>query len=142
MGISIGSGKGPKGEINVTPLVDVCLVLLIIFMVITPMLHQGVEVNLPQGPHAEEKPGERTDLVISIKDDGSLFVDLNWISDGDLAAWLRSEHVKNPDRTVVLKADARIHFGRVREVMKSANEAEFRRVAILTERPQPNGGGS
>ncbi len=77
--MAFGAGGGSpdeiKGDINVTPLVDVCLVLLIIFMVVTPMLQQGVDVLLPDGPHAEKKPGDKGDLIVSIKTDGSIFVD-------------------------------------------------------------------
>ncbi|MGN6183828.1 MAG: ExbD/TolR family protein [Thermoanaerobaculia bacterium] len=135
--MAFGAGGGSpdevKGDINVTPLVDVCLVLLIIFMVVTPMLQSGVDVLLPQGPHAEKQPGDESDLVISIKSDGSVFVGQNWIPDKNLATYLRSEHDSNPSRAVMLKADKRINFGKVREVMKAANEAKFSGVAILTE---------
>jgi biopolymer transport protein ExbD len=62
-----GSPGEVKGDINVTPLVDVCLVLLIIFMVVTPMLQSGVDVVLPTGAHAEKKPGKEGDLIISVK---------------------------------------------------------------------------
>jgi len=68
-----GSRDEVKAEINVTPLVDVCLVLLIIFMVVTPMLQQGVDVLLPEGAHAQKKPGKENDLIISIKSDGTVF---------------------------------------------------------------------
>jgi biopolymer transport protein ExbD len=138
--MAFGAGGGSpdevKGDINVTPLVDVCLVLLIIFMVVTPMLQSGIDVMLPQGPNAEKKPGEQTDLIISIKADGSVFVAQTWIPDERLATFLRAEHQKDPTRAVMLKADKRINFGRVRTVMKAANEAEFSRVAILTENQQ------
>ena len=138
--MAFGAGGGSpdevKGDINVTPLVDVCLVLLIIFMVVTPMLQQGVDVLLPSGPHAEKKPGEQTDLVISVKADGSVFVGQNWIPDKNLATYLTAEHQKDPSRAVMLKADRRINFGKVREVMRAANEAEFTSVAILTENQQ------
>jgi biopolymer transport protein ExbD len=130
------SGMTVKADINVTPLVDVCLVLLIIFMVVTPMLQQGVDVLLPQGPHAEKKPGEKNDLVISIRDDGSVFVGQSWVPDADLVRYLKAEHQKEPGRVVMLKADARLRFGKVREVMKKATEADFRQVAILTENSQ------
>src|SRR5712691_6950880 len=109
-----GSPDEIKGDINVTPLVDVCLVLLIIFMVVTPMLQSGVDVLLPSGPHAAKKPGKEGDLIISIK----------------------PEHDKNPTRNVMLKADKRINFGKVRMVMKAANEADFTGVSILTENQQ------
>jgi biopolymer transport protein TolR len=141
--MAFGAGGGSpdevKGDINVTPLVDVCLVLLIIFMVVTPMLQQGVDVLLPAGAHAEKKPGEQTDLIISIKADGTVFVGQNWIPDKNLATFLRSEHQKDAARTVMLKADKRINYGRVRDVMKAANEAEFTSVAILTENQQAGG---
>ena len=131
-----GSPEEVKGDINVTPLVDVCLVLLIIFMVVTPMLQSGVDVLLPQGPHAEKKPGQQGDLVVSIKADGTVFVGQNWIPDKDLSTYLRAEYQKDPSRAVMLKADKRINFGKVRMVMRAANDAEFTRVAILTENQQ------
>lgn len=131
-----GSAGDVKGDINVTPLVDVCLVLLIIFMVVTPMLQSGIDVMLPQGPHAEKKGGKEGDLIVSIKADGTVFVGQNWIPDKDLPTYLRAEHQKDPSRSVMLKADKRINFGKVREVMRAANEAEFTGVSILTETPQ------
>ena len=138
--MAFGAGGGSpdevKGDINVTPLVDVCLVLLIIFMVVTPMLQSGVDVVLPQGPHAEKKPGQQGDLIVSIKADGTVFVGQNWIPDKDLPTYLRAEYQKDPARSVMLKADKRINFGKVRLVMRAANEAQFTRVAILTENQQ------
>ncbi len=138
--MAFGAGGGSpdevKGDINVTPLVDVCLVLLIIFMVVTPMLQQGVDVLLPQGPHAQKKPGQEGDLLISIKADGTIFVADKWIPDKNLSTYLKAEYQKDPSRAVMLKADKRINFGKVRLVMRAANEAEFTRVAILTETKQ------
>jgi biopolymer transport protein TolR len=138
--MAFGAGGGSpdevKGDINVTPLVDVCLVLLIIFMVVTPMLQSGVDVMLPSGPHAEKKPGKQEDLIISIKNDGTVFVGQNWIPDKDLPTYLAAEYQKDPSRSVNLKADKRINFGKVRLVMRAANEAQFTRVAILTENQQ------
>jgi biopolymer transport protein ExbD len=135
--MAFGAGGGSpdevKGDINVTPLVDVCLVLLIIFMVVTPMLQSGVDVLLPNGPHAEKQPGKESDLLISIKADGTVFVGKDWIPDKNLPTYLQAEYQKDPTRQVMLKADKRINFGKVREVMKAANEAQFTGVAILTE---------
>ena len=104
--MAFGAGGGSpdevKGDINVTPLVDVCLVLLIIFMVVTPMLQPGVDVLLPQGPHAEKKPGQENDLMVSIKSDGTVFVGQNWIPDKNLATFLAAEYQKDPSRIVML----------------------------------------
>ncbi len=122
-----------KSDINVTPLVDVCLVLLIIFMVVTPMLQQGVDVLLPAGPHAEKKAGKENDLIISIKQDGTVFIGQDWIPDNKLDKYLKSEHDKDASRVVMLKADRRLNFGKVRTVMKAADDAQFSQVAILTE---------
>jgi biopolymer transport protein TolR len=138
--MAFGAGGGSpdeiKGDINVTPLVDVCLVLLIIFMVVTPMLQSGVDVLLPTGAHSEKKPGKEGDLIISIKQDGTVFVGQDWIPDRNLSTYLKAEHDKNPARLVMLKADKRINFGKIRTVMKAANDAEFTGVSILTENQQ------
>lgn len=133
MAFSSNDRTAVKGDINVTPLVDVVLVLLIIFMVITPMLQQGVDVRLPFGPHAEKKPGAEDDLVISIKEDGSIFVGQSWVRDKDLPQFLAAEYDRNPTRNVMFKADSQLPFRRIREVMKAANEANFTKIAVLTE---------
>ena len=138
--MAFGAGGGSpdevKGDINVTPLVDVCLVLLIIFMVVTPMLQAGVDVLLPAGPHAEKKPGKQGDLTISVKQDGTVFVGQHWIPDKDLPTYLGSEYQKDPSRTVILKADKRINYGKIRLVMRAANDAQFTRIAVMTENQQ------
>ena len=138
--MAFGAGGGSpdevQGDINVTPLVDVCLVLLIIFMVVTPMLQNGVDVLLPQGPHAEKKPGKSGDLTISIRSDGTVFIGQDWIPDRDLTRYLTAEYQKDPTRNVMLKADKRINFGKVREVMKAANAANFTAISIMTENQQ------
>jgi biopolymer transport protein ExbD len=138
--MAFGAGGGSpdevKGDINVTPLVDVCLVLLIIFMVVTPMLQSGVDVLLPTGAHSEKKPGKEGDLIISIKQDGTVFVGQDWIPDRQLSTYLKAEHDKDPARAVMLKADKRINFGKVRTVMKAANDAEFTGVSIMTQNQQ------
>ena len=131
-----GSPDEIKGDINVTPLVDVCLVLLIIFMVVTPMLQSGVDVLLPEGPHSSKKPGKQEDLVVSVKADGTIFIGQDWIPDRDLVRYLKAEHDKNPARAVMVKADKRINFGKVRILMKAANEADFTAVSFLTQNQQ------
>src|SRR2546428_13672077 len=126
--MAFGAGGGSpdevKGYINITPLVDVCLVLLIIFMVVTPMMQSGVDVLLPEGPHSEKKPGKEGDLIISVKQDGTVFVGQDWIPDRDLSQYLKAEHDKNPRRAAMLQADKRTNFGKVRPAMQAANDAQ------------------
>src|SRR5437763_13799828 len=98
--MAFGAGGGSpdevKGDINVTPLVDVCLVLLIIFMVVTPMLQQGVDVLLPEGAHSEKKPGKEGDQIISVKQDGTESVGQDWIPNRDLPKSMKTEQDKTP----------------------------------------------
>src|SRR5438874_13415817 len=99
-----GSPDEIKGDINVTPLVDVCLVLLIIFMVVTPMLQSGVDVLLPAGPHAEKKPGKEGDLIVSITTDATVFIVQDWNPDRDLPPYMQSKHEENPARAAMARA--------------------------------------
>ncbi len=123
-----------KSQINVTPLVDVCLVLLIIFMVVTPMLQKGIDVALPETKVPEKMPENSKQLTISIKQDGSVFVSQNWVPDDQVAAQLKGIHDQSPDKAVVLKGDRRLKYKKVREVMKLINEAGFSRVGLVVEK--------
>jgi len=123
-----------RSEINVTPLVDVCLVLLIIFMVVTPMLQKGVNVALPETPTPEKMPENQKQLAVSIKSDGSVYVSQNYVLDKDLAGTFRQVHEGNPDREVVVKGDKRLAYKEVRKLMKTINEAGFTRVGLVTEK--------
>ena len=125
---------GMQSDINVTPLVDVCLVLLIIFMVVTPMLQKGVDVALPETSDPEKMADTERDLVVSVKQDGNVFVKDKWITDENLEAVLKEQHDNNPDRNVVVKGDRRLKYKQVREVMRLINEAGFTRVGLVTER--------
>ena len=125
---------GMQSDINVTPLVDVCLVLLIIFMVVTPMLQKGVDVALPETSQPEKMPDTERDLVVSVKQDGNVYVKDKWITDENLPASLKESYDNNPDRNVVVKGDRRLKYKRVRQVMRLINEAGFTRVGLVTER--------
>ncbi len=125
---------GMQSDINVTPLVDVCLVLLIIFMVVTPMLQKGIDVALPETTQPEKMPDTERDLVVSVKQDGNVYVKDKWITDENLPAILKDQFDNNPDRNVVVKGDRRLKYKRVRQVMRLINEAGFTRVGLVTER--------
>ena len=139
--MAFGAGGGSpdevKGDINVTPLVDVCLVLLIIFMVVTPMLQYGRRRPAAAGSARGEEAGQgrRPDHLDQAGRHGLHRAGLDSRSQTS-RTYLKAEHDKNPARAVMLKADKRINFGKVRMVMKAANEAEFTGVSILTENQQ------
>lgn len=122
-----------KGDINVTPLVDVCLVLLIIFMVVTPMLQQGVSVTLPETTKPAKIPENQRQLTVSIRQDGGIFLKEKPIPEDALQAELAAVHEQSPDREVVVKGDRRLQYKDVRNVMRLINEAGFTRVGLVTE---------
>jgi biopolymer transport protein TolR len=125
-----------RSDINVTPLVDVCLVLLIIFMVVTPMLQKGVDVSLPQTGEPEKMPEGQKQLTISIKSDSSVFVDQRWVPAENVEAALAEIYDQTPDKDVVLKGDRRLKYKEVRALMQQINEAGFSRVGLVTEKNQ------
>jgi len=133
MGFSAGSAKGIKNDINVTPLVDVVLVLLIIFMVITPMLQRGKDVHLPKGghPEAEEKDGDP--LVMSITADKKTWIESNAVPEAELEGKLGTEFVKNPGRKILLKGDEAVEVGEVRKAMDHAKKAGAKGVELAIE---------
>jgi biopolymer transport protein TolR len=128
-----------KSDINVTPLVDVCLVMLIIFMVVTPMLQKGVDVMLPQTNQPEKMPEGQKQLTISIKKDGSVHVNQNWVPSERLEAALAEIYSQTPDKDVVIKGDRRLKYKEVRRLMQLVNEAGFSRVGVVTEKFQAPG---
>jgi biopolymer transport protein ExbD len=138
-----GSDFNVRSEINVTPLVDVCLVLLIIFMVVTPMLQQGVDVTLPETSDPAKMPENAKQLNIAIRQDGSVYVGQQWVPKESLLAALKDIYNQTPDKNVVIKADQRLQYKDVREVMQMVNRAGFPGAGIETHKKNsPNGGGS
>ena len=116
MQVGEGSAGEVKSDINVTPLVDVCLVLLIIFMVVTPMLQKG----------------DRT-LTLSINKKKEIFIEREQVPKENLLAAMREIHDRSSEKTIYLKADKFLKYGDVKEVMVICNEAGFERVGLITE---------
>ncbi|QRN94494.1 biopolymer transporter ExbD [Archangium violaceum] len=135
MGMSVGGPSGgPKAEINVTPLVDVVLVLLIIFMVITPMLQRGKNVELPKAREIEKKRDPQDNaLILSVTPDKKLYLDNDSLDEKALEERLREELAKDPVRKILLKADNSLRVGDVRKVMNVARKAKARRVSLGVE---------
>jgi biopolymer transport protein TolR len=125
----------PMAEINVTPLVDVMLVLLIIFMVTAPLLQMGIDVNLPRVKAksidvAEEK------LVLTITPAKEIFINKNRIPIGDLRTKLESIFTSRTDREIFMRADKAIPYGFVVEVMSEVRKAGVDKLGMITEPPE------
>jgi biopolymer transport protein TolR len=129
-----------RSDINVTPLVDVCLVLLIIFMVVTPLLQKGVDVSLPETKKPTKMPENQKQLTVAIKQDGAVFISQNWVPEENLKNAFAEVHDQTPDKTVIIKADRRLKYKQVRKVMQLVNEAGFSRVGVVTEKEKTAGG--
>jgi biopolymer transport protein ExbD/biopolymer transport protein TolR len=137
----LASKKHPKGqvraEINVTPLVDVVLVLLIIFMVITPMIVRGVSVDLPVTSHHDRKNDDNKDIIVSINASGDVYLDADKVAVDKLTAAVEEERRRHPDKGVFLKADHRIHYGVARAAMEAVHRAGVEDVQIGTDEQKP-----
>jgi biopolymer transport protein TolR len=135
-GRRIGSARyAPMASINVTPLVDVMLVLLVVFMITAPLLTVGVPVDLPQTQApAINEPKEPT--VISVTKDGLIFVQETSVPIDSLVEKLQAITGTNPDAVIYVRGDRDINYGRVLEVMSLISAAGFRKVSLVAETPK------
>ncbi len=124
-------------EINVTPLVDVMLVLLVVFMITAPLLTTGVSVNLPEAD-AEPIPGNDEPIVVTVQADGQVLLLDTPIEAGTLAAKLDAILAARPDQRIFVRADRAVNYGRVMEVIGRISAAGQRRVALVTVPPGPD----
>jgi len=145
MGATLGSGGRRSGrlrktrfaEINVTPMVDVMLVLLIIFMVTAPMLTAGVQVDLPKAQSAPLQ-GQDEPLTVSVQSSGKVFIQKTAVSVDALGAKLRAIAGAKTDTRIFVRGDKSVDYGRVMHVIGAINAAGFSKVALITEQPQEN----
>jgi len=125
-------------EINVTPLVDVMLVLLVIFMVTAPFLLQAVPVSLPKtAPVAKLIPVKKVELIIDAE--GQVYVDQAAVAGADLEQHLKTLLLADPELTVQLKADYRVAYGRIAEVMAAVSRAGIVRLSFVTSSDRLDG---
>jgi biopolymer transport protein TolR len=139
MAMQTGS-KGLNAEINVTPLVDVMLVLMIIFMVITPMLQKGKGVQLPVVPAPEKQNDTGKDLIVSVEYvkrgaafSTNIYFNSSMVDESGLRTRLLDELRKDPSKELYLKGDRRLNYAAVRQVMEICHEAGFQQVKLATE---------
>lgn len=127
-----GRNRAPMADINVTPLVDVMLVLLIIFMVAAPMMTTGVTVDLPK-TKAAAVPGNDEPLNVSVKSDGTIWVQNSETDIDALGAKLEAILGEKKETRIFVRGDARIDYGQVMKVIGEINGAGFAKVALLTD---------
>jgi len=121
-------------DINVTPLVDVMLVLLIIFMVTAPLMTSGVNVDLPK-TNASPVNADTKPITVSIKADGSLYLGDEVVSNEDLVSRLQAAAQNDPNHRIFVRGDEHIDYGRVMQVMGTITSGGFTHVALLAQQP-------
>ncbi|MBK6849466.1 MAG: ExbD/TolR family protein [Proteobacteria bacterium] len=132
MAMSGGSGGSLLAEINVTPMVDVMLVLLVIFMITAPMLEQGVDVNLPRA-EAQEIDAEQKKLVLSIDGQRRLYLGRSFVPFSQLFDKLKHNEKLQVERELFLRADRGLPYGLIVRVMALARQAGIDKVGMITE---------
>lgn len=126
---------GPMAEINVTPMVDVMLVLLIIFMVAAPLMIAGVPVNLPQTAAAKQNPPQKP-LVITLAADGKMYVRNEEVRLEDIEDRLHALHAAEGDAVAYVRADRGVSYGNVMEILGRAGRSGYGRISLLSQ-PKP-----
>jgi biopolymer transport protein TolR len=141
MGASVGGGGSwdeedgfrPISDINVTPLVDVMLVLLIVFMVAAPLMTVGVPLQLPKSAAAKaQEPKEP--IVVSIDKEGKVFLDKEELTDEAILARLTAMATQDAEQVVLVRGDKEIQYGRLMEIMGQISNSGFRKVSLITEK--------
>jgi len=133
--MDVGGAKGGlKADINVTPLVDVMLVLLIIMMLVAPMLQKGVDVRLPQATNSADKPETQDQTVIAIAADRRLYLNAVPIREDDLRQKVTEVLETKKEKIVLIKADVDAPYSSVMAAMDRLREAQIENVGLVTER--------
>jgi len=142
MAMNLGGGGGVKSDINVTPLVDVMLVLLIIMMIVAPLLQQGVAVTLPRAVNTTEKPETQEQTVLAITADKRLFVNAVQVSEQDLPKRIGDILESKKEKIVIIKADQDVEYGAVMAAMDTLRMAGIEDMGLITETRRTPGGGA
>ena len=121
-----------ESNINVTPLVDVCLVLLIIFMVVVPVIVNGVPVKLPTAK-GDPVPDAQRQLAITVKDDGTVYVGSVVVRREQVASELERIHLQSPERSVAVRGDKRVAYGEVVKVLDACRSAGYNDVRLMSQ---------
>jgi biopolymer transport protein ExbD/biopolymer transport protein TolR len=146
MGMSAGGDGGYSSDINVTPMVDIMLVLLIIFMVVTPMLQNGVSVAMPKtlNPDEDQNINKETAVVIAIPADGVYYVGKEQVARDRLTEKVKGmmENRKIEDRVVYVKGGQQVAYGSIVDTISAVREAGIDRIGLVTDKKKPGEGGA
>jgi TolR protein len=134
MAMDLGGAKGGvKSDINVTPLVDVMLVLLIIMMLVAPMLQQGVSVRLPKANNSAAKPENADQTVVAVSKDGSIFLNAKPVSEGEMATKVNELLENKKDKVVLIRADEEAAYSSVMTAMDQLRMAGVEDIGLITD---------
>jgi len=134
-----GAKGGVKSDINVTPLVDVMLVLLIIMMLIAPLLQQGVNVKLPIATNTADKPETQGQTVVAIARDKSLYLNTKPVQEGQLATKINELLENQKEKIVVIRADQEVEYSAVMAAMDQLRQAGVEDIGLITDRKKISG---
>ena len=135
MSMDVGGSKGGlKADINVTPLVDVMLVLLIIMMLIAPMLQQGVSVKLPQASNTADKPETQDQTVVAVTSDRRLYLNGVPIQEGELQSKIQTLMETKKEKIVLIKGDEEAPYSAIMSTMDRLRGANIENIGLITER--------
>ena len=135
----LGESSKMQAAINITPLVDVVLVLLIIFMVMAPQMRKGPEVNIPKTAKPTDQGDERGRILVSVDDAGKWWIDDQPVEGEHFGEALRAAVGNQPNPKVVVRADARLRFREVRQAMLAIEQAGFRGVGLIAKGKEARG---
>jgi biopolymer transport protein TolR len=134
MAMDVGGGKGGlKADINVTPLVDVMLVLLIIMMLVAPMLQQGVQLTLPEAGNTVDKPDTQEQTVVAIDAANQMWVNGVQVAKQDMAARVKATLEERNEKVVLIRGDRDASYSAIMEAMDSLHEAQIEDIGLITE---------
>jgi len=141
MAMNVGGGGGVKSDINVTPLVDVMLVLLIIMMIVAPLLQQGVSVKLPQAANTTEKPDTQDQTVLAIDASKRLYLNAVPVQKDDLRRRIEEVLENKKDRVVIIKADVDVEYSAVMDAMDQLRASGIEDMGLITDPRRTNAPG-
>jgi biopolymer transport protein TolR len=143
MAMDVGGAKGGvKSDINVTPLCDVMLVLLIIMMIVAPLLQQGVSVKLPQASNTVDKPEVQGQTVVAIAKDKSMYVNAKPVQEGEMAQKITDILENAKEKIVLIKADEEVEYSAVMAAMDQLRQAGVEDIGLITDPKKTAGGPS